>query len=448
MDDLVSEAVPRPARRADRGRGRRPPRPRPWRARRERSSPAASIPSTRSSAIWNARTGSGSRRSTGSCGSADSTFRSSLPRKSSCVCAGASRRRPGTSACGSSTSGRISGRPGSARLRWGNLSHGPALAGVGLALERRFETFYIAATHESGEIGPWGSHPDIDPLFSTRSTRFVHDGAGPRRSDKTERISRSDVAMRSLHVCFRSGTADNCCDCRKCLLAMLTLEVFGVLSGCPAFPRPLDLERVRRVYLRSPSYWRLYTDILVRARKAGRKDIAKAIAACRLRYLYTKPAIKVIDWLAARRGLWRVARRLRPRSWRARYDERAGPDHGAHAGGARRPRGRVRSRHRPARFDRSLGRARHGGRRRPGPALGRGPADGRAAARHRPDPRGHRGSPPRGRDRNPRAEDSAPVRWDAPGDGPLLLRRDGPHPLALSGRRPNRGRVPRAGAGR
>ena len=196
--------------------------------------------------------------------------------------------------------------------RWGNLSHGPALAGVGLALERRFETFYIAATHERGEIRPWGSHPDTDPLLSTRSTRFVHDGLGVRRSDKTERISRSDVAMRSLHVCFRSGTADNCCDCRKCLLAMLTLEVFGLMSRCSVFPRPLDLERVRRVYLRSPSYWRLYTDILVRARKAGRKDIAKAIAACRLRYLYTKPAMTVIDWLAERRGLWRVARRLRP----------------------------------------------------------------------------------------------------------------------------------------
>ena len=196
--------------------------------------------------------------------------------------------------------------------RWGHLSHGSALAGVGLALERRFETLYIAATYESGELRPWGSHPETDPLFSTRSTRFVHDGVGPRRSVKTERISRSDVAMRSLHVCFRSGSADNCCDCRKCLLAMLTLEVFGVMSRCSAFPRPLDLERVRRVYLRGPAYWRLYGDILVRARKAGRKDIAKAIAACRLRYLYTKPAITVIDWLAARRGLWRVARRLRP----------------------------------------------------------------------------------------------------------------------------------------
>ena len=116
---------------------------------------------------------------------------------------------------------------------------------------------------------------------------------GPRRGVKTERVSRSDVAMRALHVCFRSGTADNCCDCRKCLLAMLTMEVFGVLSRYSAFPRPLDLERVRRVYLRGPHYSRLYGDI-------------------RLRHRYTKPAMTVIDWLAKRRGLWRVARRLRP----------------------------------------------------------------------------------------------------------------------------------------
>jgi hypothetical protein len=200
----------------------------------------------------------------------------------------------------------------SREAHWGNLSHGCALAGVGLALERRFETLYIAATHDRGGIRPWGSHPETDPLLSTRSTRFVHDGLGVRRGDKAERISRSDVALRSLHVCYRSGSADNCCDCRKCLLAMLTLDVFGVLSRCSVFPRPLDLERVRRVYLRGPHYCRLYGDILVRAREAGRKDIADAIAACRLRYRYTKPAMTVIDWLAERRGLWRVARRLRP----------------------------------------------------------------------------------------------------------------------------------------
>ena len=194
---------------------------------------------------------------------------------------------------------------------WGHVAHGCALAGVGLALGR-FRALYIAATYESGEIKPWGSHPETDPLLSTRSTRFIHEGLGIRRSEKTIRVARSDVALRTLYVCYRSGSADNCCDCRKCLLAMLTLEVLGAMPRCSTFPRRLDLERVRRVYLRGPAYFRLYSDIMVRARKAKRTDIVRAIAACRRRYRYTKPILNLVDWLLKKRGLWRLARGIRP----------------------------------------------------------------------------------------------------------------------------------------
>ena len=77
--------------------------------------------------------------------------------------------------------------------------------------------------------------------------------------------------MRSLHVCFRSGTADNCCDCRKCLLAMLTLEVSGAMPRCSVFPSRLNLDRVRRVYLRGPYYSRLsVTSWTARGPPAGR----------------------------------------------------------------------------------------------------------------------------------------------------------------------------------
>jgi hypothetical protein len=195
---------------------------------------------------------------------------------------------------------------------WGHVAHGPALAGVGLALERRFQAFYVAPSYDSTDLRPWGTHPETDPLLSTRTTRFIHDTLGPRRIHKVERVCRSDVAMRSLHVCFRSGTADNCCGCRKCLLAMLTLEVLGETARCSVFPRPLDLERVRRVYLRGPFYTGMYGEVMVRARKIGRTDIARAIAACRWRYRWMKPLVTVVDWLRTRRGLWRVAKVLKP----------------------------------------------------------------------------------------------------------------------------------------
>lgn len=196
---------------------------------------------------------------------------------------------------------------------WGRLSHGCALASIGLALERRFHSVYIAATYSGGApIRPWGSHPETDPLLSTSATRIIHDGAGIGRSEKTAYISRFDTAMRSLHVCFRSLSADNCCVCRKCYLTMLTLEVMGALTRCSAFrSHELDLHRIQRIHVRGPVYEYLFRDIELRARAAGRRDIAHAIARALRRYRRLKPLLTALQWLSTKRGVWRIARRVR-----------------------------------------------------------------------------------------------------------------------------------------
>jgi len=193
---------------------------------------------------------------------------------------------------------------------WGRLSHGSALASVGLALERRFSTVYIAATYTGGApIRPWGSHPDTDPLFSTSRTRILHDGLGVSRREKTEYVSRSDAALRSLHVCPRSRSAENCCDCRKCYLVMLTLQVVGALPRCSTFrTQNPDLERVERIYLKSATYEHLFGEIADRAREVGRTDIVEAIQRCIKRSRRLKRLLIVSDWLKTKRGLWRVAR--------------------------------------------------------------------------------------------------------------------------------------------
>ncbi|HYX22372.1 MAG TPA: hypothetical protein VFA98_16130, partial [Thermoanaerobaculia bacterium] len=161
---------------------------------------------------------------------------------------------------------------------------------------------------------PWGSHPDTDPLFSTSITRVLNVGGGLARSEKTLFVSQSEVALRALHVCFKTSTADNCCNCRKCLLAMLTLDVAGVLERCPPLcRRGIDLDGVRRLYLRSSSYRRMYRDVAVRARAAGKADLADAISAALRRSRFMKPWLAVLQWLSNKRGVWRIARRLRLR---------------------------------------------------------------------------------------------------------------------------------------
>ena len=117
--------------------------------------------------------------------------------------------------------------------------------------------------------------------------------------------------MRHLHVCYRLRSADNCCDCMKCLLAMLTLEVLGVLDRCPPLRRrSLDLNRVRQLVVDSRPYLRLYRDLEARARAGGRKDVAEAIAACLHRSRRLKPVMAALEWGGSQRGIWRISRRL------------------------------------------------------------------------------------------------------------------------------------------
>ncbi len=200
----------------------------------------------------------------------------------------------------------------SREARWGPLAHGCNLASVALVLERRLHAVYIAATHSAGSVVPWGSHPETDPLLSTSSTRIIHDGTDAGRSEKTEYVARSAVAMRSLHVCFRFSSSDNCCRCRKCLLTMLTLELCGALATSSAFSdHSLDPRRIRRIFIDSPINEVIFRDLEAKARRAGRKDIADALGQSMNRSRHLRRALRPVRWLETKRGVWRGARRLR-----------------------------------------------------------------------------------------------------------------------------------------
>jgi len=166
------------------------------------------------------------------------------------------------------------------RLReapWADLWHGPALASVGLALEKRYRHLMIAASSVYEEMEPLGSHPLTDPLLSTSTTQTLHDGADATRTEKTVRVAQSDVALGALHVCYREHESENCGRCRKCSLTMATLAAVGVLDRCPTFPQSLDLERISRVYLGSAMQRRGARRLRKLAEKHRHDDVARAI---------------------------------------------------------------------------------------------------------------------------------------------------------------------------
>jgi hypothetical protein len=128
------------------------------------------------------------------------------------------------------------------------LAHGASLATVGHLLGPDFKRIYIAASYHQDDLFPWGSHPDLDPLWSTESLDVVHDGCDATRVDKARLVAQSDLAMQSLRVCHKNSRENlNCGRCEKCIRTMINLAAVGGLDRCSTFAAPLTIQKVRRL---------------------------------------------------------------------------------------------------------------------------------------------------------------------------------------------------------
>ncbi len=158
-------------------------------------------------------------------------------------------------------------------LDWGPSAVGPALASIGLSLGRLFHTIFIASGRAFGELRPVaiGMHPGLDPLWSTETLEFVHDGAETKRADKIPIIASSPLALRVLRVCWenRDG-AHNCGRCSKCLDTMVLLDLHGVLNQTGQFPDTLHPQDIAALDLPVGRHRRtLWLETLARVKAAG-----------------------------------------------------------------------------------------------------------------------------------------------------------------------------------
>jgi len=131
---------------------------------------------------------------------------------------------------------------------WGFLGHGATLAAIGHLFYPEFHRIYIAATHTYADLFPWGSHPVLDHLWSSEVLEFVHDGCEATRVKKVTLISKYDIALQALRVCWKNpNSAYNCGRCEKCLRTMINLKVNDALDRCTTFDAELDLKRVSKI---------------------------------------------------------------------------------------------------------------------------------------------------------------------------------------------------------
>jgi hypothetical protein len=123
--------------------------------------------------------------------------------------------------------------------------HGAALASVVLALGGFFRRISIAASTTYDKLYPWGSHPVLDPLWSTETLEVVHDGCELNTIDKTAVVAQLPLALETLRPCAGHGDEYNCGRCEKCLRTMLDLLAAGALERCQTLPHEIEPEWVR-----------------------------------------------------------------------------------------------------------------------------------------------------------------------------------------------------------
>jgi hypothetical protein len=120
------------------------------------------------------------------------------------------------------------------------IVHGGAMAAIALALNGMFERVLIAASASYDVLGPWGTHPLLDPLWSTETLTVIHDGCEKDTIDKTWFNTRSDLFLDTVRVCPGYGAEYNCGRCLKCLRTTIDLWKSGHLDRCRTLPHRID----------------------------------------------------------------------------------------------------------------------------------------------------------------------------------------------------------------
>ena len=125
------------------------------------------------------------------------------------------------------------------------MDHGGALASVAHMLSGEVAELTLSASFVQSSLRPWGSHPAVDPLFSSHDTTLCHRGDEAARIEKLARIAEHPATWDSLRVCWQNRPGlYNCGACAKCFRTVVGLAILGVLERYGTLPHPVDLERL------------------------------------------------------------------------------------------------------------------------------------------------------------------------------------------------------------
>ena len=158
---------------------------------------------------------------------------------------------------------------------------GPALCAVAHALSGRLSRVTIGLDRDLPNLTPHGSHPLVEPNFSSLALTIRCHGLTMSRLEKARLVAGWPPALRNLRVCnkphlYEAGRL-NCGECEKCIRTKLELLVAGVLPQATVFrvmdvtPGSIDaLSLLAKVHF-------FYEELIAPLASVGRPDLAGAI---------------------------------------------------------------------------------------------------------------------------------------------------------------------------
>ena len=165
----------------------------------------------------------------------------------------------------------------------GKHDHAALLAAIAHAVAPRAGAVSLAASFDVPALSGWGTHPLLDPLYSSSGVEIRGEGFGPTRLEKVAAIARWPVARENLIVCFEGPLPEgllNCGRCEKCLRTMTAFLAVGALDDCPAFrgervtPEKIDAMPFGYVPKNLPDYW---GSLVAPLDRRGERGIARAV---------------------------------------------------------------------------------------------------------------------------------------------------------------------------
>ncbi len=190
-------------------------------------------------------------------------------------------------------------------------THGAALIAVGHLLRDTIGTLIVSSSHPRSAPENWGTHWDLDPLWSSAYLTVVHFGEETRRSEKIRMIVDDSLAQCFLRPCWENPPGGlNCSVCEKCVRTQLVVTRWGDLDKFSAFDHSQSLAERLNGIKRIPRANRLlsYTDCQNAQLPPGCHEALAKLIRRSHRYFLRKKITRSVARVIWPKALWRKPR--------------------------------------------------------------------------------------------------------------------------------------------